>query len=287
MAFEDRQYNRADYSGGVPPVSFRFPPLTRLTVAIMVTCLVVFILQRSGISEWVDYWGCLTFRGGLGWIQPWRLITYQYLHADAGHIFFNMLALYFFLPSLEMMWGWRKAFAFYTAGGVAAGVAFALLSQFSRLNGIPLIGASGAVFAAMGAVALLNPQRQLILLIFPVPIRVAVALFGAFFLLSAIADRDLSSAAHLGGLAFGFFAPWLGGPKLRQWQDQYQQGRQRRAVRSEQDVQENVDRILQKVHEQGMNSLSRGERNYLKRATEQQRNQEAKKSAARKKSFGL
>ena len=60
--------------------------------------------------------------------------------------------------------------------------------------------------AALGAVALLSPQRQLILLFFALPIRVAAALFAAFFLLSAIADNDLSSAAHLGGLAFGFLS---------------------------------------------------------------------------------
>jgi hypothetical protein len=134
-----------------------------------------------------------------------------------------------------------------------------------------LIGASGSIFAALGAVALLSPQRQLILLFFPVPIRVAAALFGAFFLLSAIADRDLSNAAHLGGLAFGFFAPWLAGPWLSRFKRNWERRQARREVESEREEQLTIDQILAKVHDKGMNSLSWSERRALKRATERQR----------------
>src|SRR5688500_12353661 len=208
MGFQDRPYYKEDGTGGIPPVVFSFPKLTRLTMAIIGTCLVLFIIQAAtrdrGPFGPLETWGRLTFYNGQAFTQPWRWITYQYLHGDAGHFFFNMLGLYFFLPSLELMWGWKKAFAFYTAGGIVAGITFGLLSLMysSGLAGmLGLIGASGSIFAAVGAVALLNPARQLIILVFPVPIRVAVGLFGAFFLLSALADRNLSNAAHLGGLA--------------------------------------------------------------------------------------
>src|SRR3954470_23128935 len=114
MAWQDRPYYREEGGGNIPPVVFSFPKLTRLTMSIIGVCLVVFILQavtRSyGPFGPLETWGRLTFFQGLAFTQPWRWVTYQYLHGGAAHFFFNMIGLYFFLPSLELMWGWRKAF---------------------------------------------------------------------------------------------------------------------------------------------------------------------------------
>jgi membrane associated rhomboid family serine protease len=250
---------------------FSFPKLTRLTMSVMGACLLVFIVQSTARGL-LEPWGMLAFRGGLAFTQPWRWITYQYLHGGAGHFFFNMIVLYFFLPSLELMWGWKKALAFYTAGGIVSGVTYGLL-VFAVFGGRDpgLIGASGSIMAAMGAVALLNPNRQLILLFFPLPIRVAVALIGAYYFLSALADRNAADAAHLGGLAFGFFAPWLAGPWTARFRRNWERRRARQKVVNEAAEQESIDRILAKVHDKGMNSLSWSERRALKGATERQR----------------
>jgi len=281
MSFKDRQYYK-DENGGIPPVVFTLPKLTKLTMVLIGVNLLIFILQASLRSGHIEYWGWLTFNDAQAFTQPWRWITYQYLHGGAGHFFFNMIGLYFFLPTLEMLWGWRKAFAFYTAGGVVAGITFGLMSLlFFRGSGGVLVGASGSILAAMGAVALLSPNRQLILLIFPVPIRIAVALIGAFYLLSALADRNLSNAAHLGGLAFGFFAPWLAGPILAKQMRQWQKRRTRSVVARERAEQQQIDAILAKVSAQGMQSLTRGERRTLKHATEQQRKRDAKAARTR------
>ena len=280
MGWKDRAYYR-DEGGGVPPVVFSMPKITRLTGTLIVVNLVIFLAQaftrRSGAP--LEYWGLLTFINNLGWKQPWRFVTYQYLHAGAAHFFFNMVGLYFFLPTLEMLWGWRKAFAFYTAGGVFAGLVYAFLSLFIPSYG--LLGASGSIFAALGAVALLSPQRQLILLFFALPIRVAAALFAAFFLLSAIADNDLSSAAHLGGLAFGFCAPWFAGPVMARSARRWRTQRATKMRRLEFEEQHQIDRILQKVHDTGMNSLTRSERKALQRATERQRQADLARAARR------
>ncbi|QOV89533.1 rhomboid family protein [Humisphaera borealis] len=298
MGWEDRAYHREDRNGGIPPVQFRFPPITRLSGTLIVLNLVIFIVQASWDRYLMTYWGGLTFFEGWAFTQPWRWITYQYLHSSASHVFFNMLALFFFLPALEQVWGWRKALGFYTLGGIAAGIAFGLLCLATG-GRAPLIGASGSVFAAMGAVALLMPERQLILLVFPVPIRMAVALFAAFFLLASLADRDFSSAAHLGGLAFGFFAPWLIAPKVSGLLDRVgfatpdpssaprgpgirARRKMEREAEAEAEEQKRVDEILAKVSSSGMNSLSRSERSFLKKATENQRKRDAAKVAARK-----
>lgn len=273
MAWQDRPYYKEDGSGGIPPIVFSFPKLTRLTMALVGVNLVLFLISAFSDGRGIAEWGMLTFVDGLALKQPWRWITYQYLHGSAGHFFFNMIGLYFFLPTLELMWGWKKALAFYTAGGIAAGVTFAAMALLLPGMGkyASLIGASASVLAAMGAVALLSPSRQLIILVFPVPIRVAVGLFGAYYLLSSLADKNLSDAAHLGGLAFGFFAPWVAGPWLSKFTHNWQRRRKQQTVVSEQVEQATIDQILQKVHERGMNSLSWSERRTLKRATERQR----------------
>jgi membrane associated rhomboid family serine protease len=283
MGWQDRSYNR-DEHGGIPPVVFSLPKLTPLTMAVIGTCLVMFLLQNitggRGGGGAVDYYLKLLYADGLAFLQPWRFVTYQYLHAGVAHFFFNMIGVFFFLPTLELMWGWRKALAFYTLGGVAAGLTYGLLLLFAppafMLGG--LVGASGSILAAMGAVALLSPNRQLILLVFPVPIRVAVALFGVFFLMATIIERDLSHAAHLGGLVFGFFSPYLAGPVWGRWQRDWQRKRIRQAEQTTAAEEATIDRILQKVHDSGMNSLTRAERNTLKRATERQRIADSKRA---------
>jgi membrane associated rhomboid family serine protease len=281
MAFEDRAYNR-DEGGGIPPVQFSLPKLSRLTIALMVSCLVIFLVQaftRSAGSP-LERWGVLTFAGGLGFVQPWRWVTYQYLHGGGLHLFFNMIGVFFFLPALEAVWGWKKTLAFYTLGGTAGGLLF---MAFVLMSGRPayLLGASGSVLALLGACALLFPERQLILLIFPVPIRMAAALIGGLYLLTSVADQNLSDAAHLGGLAFGWFAPLFGGPFVRRQQRRWERYRDDRAHRLEVEEQATVDRILAKVHQNGMNSLSRGERRALKQATERQRVRDAARARRR------
>lgn len=268
MAWQDRHYNREE-NGGVSPVVFSFPKATRLTWSIIAICFLVYLIQSFARPSQLDYWGKLTFNNHLALFQPWRFITYQYLHGSASHFFFNMLGVYFFLPTLEMLWGWRKAFIFYTLGGIVAGITYGILSLFAPSAG--LIGASGSIFAALGAVALLSPNRQIILLVFPVPIRVAAALFGAFFLISAVADRNLSDAAHLGGLVFGFFTPLLVGPIYNKMMKKWHRYQLQNAVRREHTEQENVDHILEKVSHHGMHSLTRSEKKALHRATERQR----------------
>lgn len=276
MGWQDRAYNR-DETGGVPPVVFKLPPLTRLTLVLICVNIGLFILGAfsGSLRASMERAGSLTYGLDQGW-QIWRLITYQYLHANAGHVFFNMLALYFFLPALELRWGWRKAYAFYTLGGIAAGLLFLVMAVLTgRLS--MLVGASGSLFACMGAVALFYPERQIILLIFPVPIRIAVALFAAFFLLSVAGDKSFGDAAHLGGLAFGFFAPWLAGPYLIKQQNNFRRRSAERARQAEIDEQTAVDRILDKVANSGMHSLSEAEKKTLARASENQRKRDAQR----------
>jgi hypothetical protein len=122
------------------------------------------------------------------------------------------------------------------------------------------------------ACAILFPQFRVILFIFPVPIRFAAVLFTVMYLLNVTqagpnAGGDL---CHLGGMVTGFF--WvLGRPLWLRWTTRrgaWQQ--QRHANRDIQHAIE-VDRILAKVHQQGIHSLTPQEKDILRQATEKQK----------------
>src|SRR4051794_40717666 len=107
MAWEDRPYYRDNPSfGGGGMGSLRFLlPRTRLAIALILANVAVFIAQAvtgpvAGASPIVE-WGVLTFQRGLAFTQPWRWITYQYVHGGGSHLFWNMLGVYFFVPVLE------------------------------------------------------------------------------------------------------------------------------------------------------------------------------------------
>jgi membrane associated rhomboid family serine protease len=280
MGWENRPYYREDPGFRM---RFGFTPPTPVAFWIMIACLAVFVLQsiagdfRGGGFRLAE-WGALTFRGGRAFYQPWRWITYQYLHGDAWHIFGNLIGIYFLVPPIERLWGGRNTFLFYTAGGVAAGALFGLMNLFIPLG--QLVGASGCIFAMLGALALVMPDMQILLFfIIPISIRALAVLLGLLWFLVVISTGNPTAAAHLGGLVFGFVAPYYGRGFFSDLGKRMRRARANREQAAEENERETIDRILQKVHESGMNSLSRSERSTLKRATERQRQSELQRAA--------
>ncbi len=276
MAWEDRPYYRDE----PPRLKLTVPLPAPVTLVVMAVCLLLFLLVNVLHFYTIGTLGELTFIDHRAFSQPWRWLTYAYIHGSGSHIFWNLLGLYFFLPPLERVWGWRRAFAFYTLGTIAAGITFGLMCLFYPFGG--LIGASGGILASLGACAYLFPEMTFFGII---PIRVAAALFGILYLLTIAGDKDPSDAAHLGGLIFGFFAPYYGrhfthhvaGGFMQRMAQKRKSRERQRAV----DEQQEIDRILQKVHDSGMNSLSRSERKTLARATERQRQTDGARAARR------
>ncbi len=56
--------------------------------------------------------------------QPWQLLTYQFLHGSIGHLFSNMLSLFFFGAALESRWGTGRFLVFYLVCGIGAGLIY-------------------------------------------------------------------------------------------------------------------------------------------------------------------
>ncbi len=132
--------------------------------------------------------------------QPWTLITSMFVHAGFNHILFNMISLYFLGSFLLRLVGEADFLKVYLIGGLAGNALYILLGP----SMVPGVGASGAIFAVGGALALMAPKLPV--MVFPLPI--PVPLWGAmtFFLLISFVMAGIAWQAHLGGFLFGLLA---------------------------------------------------------------------------------
>ena len=194
--------------------------------------------------------------------------TYMFLHADIGHILWNMLILYFCGPSLEQIWGGKRFFRYYIYCGLGAGLCSFIFS-FNR----PVIGSSGAVYGLLLACAMLFPEaRALVFFIFPMKIRHLAWMIVGIGILGAIGPLNdgIAHIAHLGGILFGFLYfknIWLRSAldtvSLTKLKTQFNQRKTKPRAKQSQNLDREVDRILEKISRQGMDSLTRQERRIL------------------------
>lgn len=159
----------------------------------------------------VHYFGLVPFAVLHGFI--WQLFTYLFLHGGLLHLLLNMFVLWMFGRDLELYWGRRRFYSYYFLTGIGAGiinvaVKALLYSPSGRAMEIPTIGASGAIYGILLAAAMVFPDRQILLIPFPVtlPMRAYVAIIGAiefFGTLGATGD-NISHISHLGGMLVGY-----------------------------------------------------------------------------------
>jgi membrane associated rhomboid family serine protease len=160
----------------------------------LIANVIMYFVQQTvpGITN------ALAFVPSLLFVQPWTLITYMFLHASIGHIFFNMLALYFFGSRVELRLGPPRFFVLYFVSGIAGG----LLSYLFSPN-YPIIGASGAVFGVSLAFARFWPRDQIwIWGLVPVEARWLIVIMTAMSLFGV--GGGVAHFAHLGGFLGGF-----------------------------------------------------------------------------------
>jgi membrane associated rhomboid family serine protease len=196
------------------------PPLPPVTKIFMLACTAVFCAQLL-FGRWVE--GLLALWPiASGNFMPWQVLTYAFLHGDFAHLFFNMLGLWMFGSELERLWGQKRFLHFLLAGALAAA---AVQLFFTYLIGArtPTVGASGALFALLLGFGMLFPNRIIMPLFPPIPMKakVFVAVFGALELVFGfIGGGGVAHFAHLGGMLGGFLM-------IRYWRGQTPFGRRR------------------------------------------------------------
>lgn len=166
----------------------------------------------------------------------WRYLTYQFVHANLGHLIFNMWALYFFGPAVERVFGAKKFLLFYLVCGISGAVFSTALAQYdiystlaaapaaehlcnmlAQLSGceapvspwmmVPLVGASASIYGVLIATAFLYPDVRIQLLFPPVILKLRTFALGVIAFAVFIIVFNLSNAGgeagHLGGIIMG------------------------------------------------------------------------------------
>jgi membrane associated rhomboid family serine protease len=235
----------------------------------------------------------LKFTPSLALRQPWTFLTYMFVHVGLLHLLANMLMLFVFGAPVESRMGSRTFLLYFLACGLGA----ALFSL--GLRGIvpigPFVGASGAVLGVAVAFAMFWPDAEL--LVFPIPIplkaRTFVLVLLGLDLLGAIYFNDeVAHVAHLGGALSGYLFFRLQSlsrrsphppPRAVERVVMVQSGsaeperrtppvpiRPRRRPDGD-PVAAEVDRVLDKINEKGIGSLTQAERRFLDEVAKQKK----------------
>ncbi len=133
--------------------------------------------------------------------MPWTIVTNLFVHAGIGHIIANMITLYFFGGFLSRLIGGRSFLIVYFVGGIAGNICFLLLPPSPLAI---VVGASGAVFALGGMLAVVVPKLRVLVFPIPAPLPLWVVVIGGFFIISFL--PQVAWQAHLGGLVLGLIA---------------------------------------------------------------------------------
>lgn len=191
------------------------PPMTQALLLINVAAFCIEFIFGSWFSRALALWPL-----GSGFL-PWQVVSYAFLHGSFGHLFFNMLGLWMFGSELERVWGQKRYLQFYFASILAA-AATQLLVNAALGSGAPTVGASGGIFGLLLAYGMTFPNRTVMLLIPPIPMKakVLVIIYGVLELVLGVmpGNSNVAHFAHLGGMLGGFLM-------LRYWRGQPPFGR--------------------------------------------------------------
>jgi len=173
---------------------------SKITYIILAANIIIFFLT---IIPPIFYFLALTPTEAING-KFWQFFTFMYVHGSFEHLFLNMFALVVFGPRIESEMGKTKFFIFYSISGIFSGIFHILLTG---INSIPLIGASGAIFAILTAFGFMFPKDIIYVnLLLPVPAIVYVILMGILQIIYAIsgAQPGVSNYGHIGGMIAAF-----------------------------------------------------------------------------------
>jgi membrane associated rhomboid family serine protease len=272
--------------------SSRFTPWVLRLIA---ANAVVLLLMRTIFTSQALA-GSLAFSPADALREPWTLFTYMFVHAGLLHLLGNMLMLFVFGTAVESRMGSRTFILYYLMCGVGAAVFSLALSAVMPVS--PFVGASGAVLGVALAFAMYWPDAELIVFPIPMPIRartLVMLLVGLDVLFYFLMPGDgIAHLAHVGGVAFGYLYFRMQGfsrrsphppPRAVERVVMVQSGsaepehrtpvtpaRPRRRIDAD-PVAAEVDRVLDKISEKGIASLTPAERRFLDEVAKQKKSE--------------
>ena len=291
MGIHDRDYYR-DQGGGQGQFKSWASTAVGTIILLNVVCWFLQLMTRSGsgsfstVGEWMSASGDSIFHSDLGFPELWRLVTACFVHSESSiwHIGGNMFVFWMFGRELERMYGRREFWIFYLFAGTLAVLVESLVQSQEGTGDIPILGASGGVMAVAALYIFHFPKRTILLyFLFPIPLWVLGCLYVYADVSGAIGGgTGIANFAHLAGAGWGvlyklFDLRWstlrqrLGGLRGRGkkagdrsggalWSARKQESKKPRVPDA---VSRRVDELLEKIHQDGMGSLSDEEREFL------------------------
>ncbi len=282
MGLQDREYYRDEETPGMRLSGSRMMVTNILVVTIGIFIVDAFTEVVPGTrTNWLAH--ALSLKGNLlqePW-HIWQLLTSGFAHASLGdrsiwHVGGNMFMLWMFGYDVERRLGRLEFLRFYlTAIVIASSCWLALTIVAGQADRSSLLGASGGISAMFALFVFMNPKRTLFLMgIIPLPTWVV----GVLFLLSDVMGQmtggdNVAYSAHLGGAAFGaayFLLRWNLGRVVPDRLFEFKKLARRPPslkVHDPEQVYENrdaeADRVLDKLHSEGEDSLTPKERRVL------------------------
>ena len=241
---------------------------------LLIINIVVFVLiELTGQKNVLFQLFGLVPRAVLQEYRLWQTFTYLFLHGGWIHILFNMLVLWMFGKDLEMDWGKNEFLIFYFVCGIGSG----LITVLANINSpIVIVGASGSIYGVLVAYGFTYPNRTVYLYgVFPLKVKYVVLGFGviAFVASLSITQSKVSHITHLAGMIIGiiyilFNFRWK---NIRLWYTKIRlrsiQDKQNSHEGEETHIKMQVDKILDKLNDQGWESLTSQEEEFLTRAS--------------------
>jgi len=169
------------------------PKWTFIFIAI---CVVAFLFEQAS-----DLFIYFVFIPSLAFEAPWIFVTSIFLHADLSHLFFNMLALFFFGRYLERLTGGRTFAMLFLISGIVGNIGYLITSGDPWT---PALGASGAIYGVIGALAVITPFALVFIYgILPLPLIVVAGFWALADLVGLFAPSTVAHGAHLAGMFVG------------------------------------------------------------------------------------
>lgn len=227
----------------------RFPYVTALLIAANLIVWIVYELPRfDAATAHSSLYPC-DLSGACHSPLPWGVswFTAMFMHASWSHLLGNMWFLGLFGKNTEDAFGHRRYLGLYVAGGLAAAAAQTAVTLIAGTAGdarMPMLGASGAIAAVLGAYWVLYPEARILTLVGVFFIHVRASIFlGLWFLFQLLEAHSGSSSsggtaifAHIGGFVLGVIAA---GMLTRSGQRQDRRAEQRRYGHSARPIPQN------------------------------------------------
>jgi membrane associated rhomboid family serine protease len=270
--------------------SYRITPwVGRIIIANAVVLLLLMTLFTSR-----EAFHALEFSPRSAFLRPWTFLSYMFVHAGLLHLLANMLMLYVFGTAVESRMGSRNFLMYYLFCGIGAAIFCLMLAGVMTVG--PFVGASGAVLGVAVAFAMFWPDAELIVFPIPIPIRARTLVIG-LVALDLIGSRlwpndGIAHLAHVGGALFGYLffrvqslsrrvpsQPARTVERVVMVQSGSSEPEHRTPVtplrpqrRIDSDpVAAEVDRVLDKISEKGISSLTAAERRFLDEVAKQKK----------------